>query len=251
MNNLLNASMLFLKRNSSTILTCIGGAGVVATSILAVKATPTAMTRLAMAKEEKGEDLTTLEKVQVAGPAYIPAVLVGASTVACIFGANILNHRQQAGLMSAYALLDSSYKEYKNKVIDLYGEEADARVREEIGKDKFEETDIDLEFGTQLYYDEFSGRYFNSTPEKVIAAEYAINRKISLNSGAYLNEWYEALDIPGTDYGAYLGWSEAILNDYQWSNWLEFHHETRLIDDDLECCAITMSVEPMCDFEYY
>ena len=251
MNNLLNASMLFLKRNSSTILTCIGGAGVVATSILAVKATPKAVKIVEQAKEEKGEDLTTLEKVRVAGPAYIPAVLVGVSTVACIFGANILNQRQQEGLMSAYALLDSSYKEYKKKVVELYGEEADAHVREEIGRDKFEETDIDLVFGTQLYYDEFSGRYFNSTPEKVISAQYAINKKISLNSGAYLNEWYEALGIPGTDYGEYLGWSSGQLCDYQWSDWLEFHHETRLIDDDLECCAITMSVEPICDFEYY
>lgn len=251
MNNLLNASMLFLKRNSSTILTCIGGAGVVATSILAVKATPKAMKIVEQAKEEKGEDLTTLEKVRVAGPAYIPAVLVGVSTVACIFGANILNQRQQAGLMSAYALLDSSYKEYKKKVVDLYGEEADAHVREEIGKDKFEEADIDLEFGTQLYYDEFSGRYFNSTPEKVISAQYAINKKIALNSGAYLNEWYEALDIPGTEYGAYLGWSSGMLNDHQWNDWLEFTHKTRLIDDDLECCAITMSTEPIFDFEYY
>ena len=89
--NLLSSSKLFLKRNSSTILTCIGAAGVIATSVLAVKATPKAMALLEQSEEEKGEKLTNMEKVQVAGPAYIPAAIVGASTIACIFGANVLS----------------------------------------------------------------------------------------------------------------------------------------------------------------
>ena len=90
----------FLTRNASTILTFIGAGGVIATSVIAVKATPGALKLLERAKEEKGEDLTTLEKVKVAGPAYIPAVVTGASTIACIFGANVLNKRNQASLMS-------------------------------------------------------------------------------------------------------------------------------------------------------
>ena len=118
MEKLLHVSKRFIKRNASTILTCIGGAGVIATSVLAVKATPKALQMIDNAKEEKGEDLSKWEIVKTAGPAYIPAVLVGASSIACIFGANVLNQRQQASLMSAYALLDNSYKEYKAKVIE-------------------------------------------------------------------------------------------------------------------------------------
>ena len=102
--SLLQSSMLFLKKNASTILTCIGSAGVIATSVMAVKATPKALALLENAETEKGEGLTKIEKIKVVGPAYIPAVLIGASTIACIFGANILNQRQQAALMSAYAL---------------------------------------------------------------------------------------------------------------------------------------------------
>ena len=116
MNHLLHHSKLFFKRNSSTILTCVGALGVVTTSVLAVKATPKALALIEAAKEEKGEELTPVETVQVAGPVYIPAIVTGVSTIACIFGANALNKRQQAALMSAYALLDSSYKEYKAKV---------------------------------------------------------------------------------------------------------------------------------------
>lgn len=251
MNNLLNSSRLFVKRNASTILTCAGGVGVVATTIMAVKATPKAMLLVAKAEEEKGERLTRLETFKVAGPVYIPAIVTGAATLACIFGANALNKRQQASLMSAYALLDSAYKEHKEKVSELYGEDANARVREEIAKDKFEEKDVTLTVGKQLFYDDFSGRYFESTMADVISAQYAINRTISLDGGACLNEWYEELGIEPTDYGNHLGWSSGLLMDCQWADWLEFGHEKTTIDDDLECIIITFSLEPMFDYEYY
>ena len=41
---------LFAKRNASTVLTCLGGVGVVATTVLAVKTTPKA---LQLIEEEK------------------------------------------------------------------------------------------------------------------------------------------------------------------------------------------------------
>ena len=251
MNKLLRQSKVFLGRNASTILTCMGGAGVIATSVLAVKATSKALKVLEKAKEEKGEELTKLEVVKVTGPAYIPAVAVGVTTIACIFGANVLNKRQQASLMSAYALLDSSYKEYKNKVIELYGEEADAHVREEIVKDHYENENIEVEDGKQLFYDQNSERYFHSTMDKVIAAEYAINRKISLWGGAYLNEFYEALDIEPVDYGSSLGWSSGMLMSAAWTSWLEFSHDNVVMDDGLEVCIISTTIEPAYDYEYY
>ena len=251
MNNLLNHAKVFWKRNGSTVLTCVGGVGVVATSVMAVKATPKALYLLEEAKKEKGEELTKTETILTAGPAYIPSILVGASTVACIFGANVLNKRQQAALMSAYALLDNSFKDYKDKVEELYGEAANIRVREEIAKDKYKDEDISDDDNKQLFYDDFSGRYFESTMEDVIKAEYEINRKISLWGGADLNEFYEALDIPAVDYGKFLGWSSGGLMEMAWSDWLDFSHEKVTMDDGLECHIITMSVEPMFDYEYY
>ena len=76
MDTLLNASKLFVKRNSSIILTVIGGAGVIATSIIAVRETPKALKLIEDAKEEKGEDLTVFETIKVAGPVYIPSILM-------------------------------------------------------------------------------------------------------------------------------------------------------------------------------
>lgn len=138
------------------------------TSVLTAKATPKALCLLANAKEEKREDLTVLETIKVAAPAYIPAILTGASTIACIFGANALSRRQQAALMSAYALLDNSYREYRNKVEELYGEGADKRVIEELAKDKYEECMATDEDGKLLFYDTTMGCYFRSNVERVV-----------------------------------------------------------------------------------
>ena len=122
MGNLLRNSRLVLKKNGATILTCVGGVGVIATTVMAVKATPKALLLLEEAKKEKGEELTKVEVVKTAAPAYIPTAVMGVSTIACIFSANMLNKRHQAALTSAYALLNQSYKEYRGKVVDLYGE---------------------------------------------------------------------------------------------------------------------------------
>lgn len=167
---------LFFKRNSSTILTCMGAAGTVATAVLAVKATPKAIRLLDEAEEIKGEELTTIEKVEVAGPAYVPAVLVGLSTIACIFGANTLNKRQQASLISAYALLDSSYQEYRNKVKEIYGEDADKRVKEEIVKDYHREFEEDLPEGEALFFDYNAMSYFNASFDQVL-------QKVTMDDG--------------------------------------------------------------------
>ena len=241
--NLLRSSMIFLKKNASTILTCAGGAGVIATSIMAVKATPKALTLLENAKEEKGEDLTKLEKVKVAGPSYLPAVLMGASTIACIFGANILNQRQQAALMSAYALLDNSYKDYKKKVEELYGKDMKYFVREKITKDKYKKNKNPVEDDMQLFYDEFSQRYFESTTENVIRAENKINRIIATDYCVYLNEFYELLGVERVDYGDYLGWSMDEI--------IDFHHQKVIMEDGMECTIISMYTEPTFEFNDY
>ena len=241
---------LFLKRNGSTILTALGGAGVVATAVTAVKATPKAIKLIEVYEEQKGEDLTTLEKIKVAGPHYIPSILIGAGTIACIFGANILNKRNQASLISAYALIDNSYKEYKKKVKELYGEEAHKEVISSIAKDKHTD-DIRVDDNKMIFYDEFSHRYFESTLEDVIKAEYNTNRQLQRNGVVYLNEYYEFLGLEPSPVGTELGWSSGILESHYCADWIEFDHWKVILEDGLECCIITLRYEPVIDFAYY
>ena len=250
MNSLLDRSKTFLNRNAATILTCVGGVGVVATSVMAVKATPKALTLLKDAEEKKGGKLTKTEIVKVAGPIYIPSVVVGVSTIACIFGANALNKRKQAALVSAYALLDSSYKDYKNKVEELYEEEADAKVRREITKDKYNESDIDsVKKGKELFYDYFSNRYFESTIEDVQRAEYYLNRALVMRDSVSLNEFYDLLKIPHIESGDEYGWTMGACLDMYWQSWIDFSHETIAMEDGSECHIITMQTEPI--LQYY
>ena len=251
--NILQSSKAFLRRNASTILTCIGGVGVVATSVLSVKATPKAMTLLENAKEEKGEKLTKIEIVKIAGPAYIPAVITGVSTIACIFGANILNKRQQAALMSAYALLDNSYKEYKAKVTELYGEDADGKIREEIAKDHFDKTECEYEDDKLLFYEEYSQTYFNATMEDVLKAELKFNRDFQYHNIVVLNEFYDLLKLPRTNFGEYLGWSVEWVHESQWYPFIEFYHRKVELEDGMECYILEILTEPVpeCYFDNY
>lgn len=240
-----------MKRNGATILTCVGGVGVVATSIMAVKATPKALLIIEEAKKEKGEELTKLEVVRAAGPVYIPAVLMGAGTLACIFGANMLNKRQQAALVSAYALLDSSYKDYRRKVADLYGGEADSKVKEEIAKDKYEKAEITVEDGKRLFYDDFSGRYFESTLQKVQQAEYQLNRDLSMRDYATVNDFYGYLGLDPIKSGDELGWSTGMNMDYYWQAWIDFNHRRVTMDDGLECIIVEFFADPSLGWEDY
>lgn len=251
MNRLLSKPQMFFKRNSSTILTCVGAVGVVATTVAAVKATPKAMRLMEQAKEEKGEELTKVEVVKIAGPAYIPTVLLGASTLACIFGANVLSKRGQASVMSAYALADNAYKDYKKKVDELYGEEAGAAVRAGIAKDKYEEQKPEVDENKQLYYDFYSQRYFESTPMQVKDAEYRLNRSLFMDDCAYLNEWYHLIDLEPLEHGLDFGWSTCANYDMYWQTWVDFHHQKAVMDDGLECIIVSFAQEPYPDFEAY
>lgn len=244
MNKLVHRASLYVRRNAPTILTCVGGIGVVATSVMAVKATPKALRLLEEAKAEKGDDLTKLEVVATAGPAYIPAAITGVATIACIFGANILNQRQQASLASAYALIDNSYKEYKKKVEELYGKEADAQVKKEIAKDKHKKADIQEEDGKLLFYDEFSGRFFNATMEDVLRAEYHVNREIDNLGWATLNEFYLKAGLEPIEGGFDVGWTEEENRARYWQSWVDFSQPKTILDDGLECYIITMYQEP-------
>ena len=247
----------FIKKNAPTILSCLGVVGVVATTVMAVKATPKALSLIENAEEQKGEKLSKWEKVNVAGPVYIPSVIAGVATSACILGSNVISKRQQATLISAYALLDNSYKEYRKKTDELYGEEAGKQIRGEIAKDKYTGDNESLDNDKELYYDFYSGRYFESTPEAVLWAEYETNRSMIVNYAVGLNEFYDFLGLePLPEYES-IGWSCGQIEEMYWHPWIEFDHEETIIDGDSEynegmkCTIIYMPFDPFINYLEY
>lgn len=154
----------------AALLTVTSSIGIVGTAYLTAKATVKAQTVIAEAEKEKGEALTKEEVIKVAAPSYIPAVTAGIATIACIIGCSVLNGRYQAQLLGAYALLDKSYREYRSKVDDLYGEDADNKVSEELAKDHYEEDVITTEVpeGQAMFFDTRTLRYFYANLDDVI-----------------------------------------------------------------------------------
>lgn len=213
---------------------------------MTAKATIKASEIVKEAKEKKGEKLTKSEIVRVAAPTYIPAIIMGAATITCIFGANILNKRHQAALISAYALLDQRYKDYKKKVVEIYGDDANEEIADSIARDKYPEQVVDD--GKELFFDLYSERYFESTMEDVKQAEYDINRIMVTDCGASLNEFYELLGLPAKDEYEELGWSTPMMEETYWHPWIEFDHRKMLTGDGNECYIIEMPFEPFIEY---
>ena len=100
---LAQGSKIYLRKASPIILSGLGAAGVIVTSVLAVRATPKALRKIRADSKanHKGdpEAYSKLEAVKSAWVCYIPAAISGTATIFCIFGANVLSKHQQAALM--------------------------------------------------------------------------------------------------------------------------------------------------------
>lgn len=239
----MNAST-FLKRNGSTILTVVGSIGVVGTSVLTYKATTKASKLL---DEIDGHKLPVKEKIKLTWPIYVPPVLLGVSTISCILGANVLNKKEQASLISAYGVLSKYFKDYKLKVEELYGQESTEKVEEELAKDSVKDQETDK----ILFYDTYSNRFFESTMYDVQKAEYYLNRDLIMRDYAYLNEFYDYLGLPYVDDGWKLGWTTGVCLDNYWQSWIDFNHKDSVKPNGQKYKEITMWQEPIRDFEDY
>ena len=261
-SQMLHKSKLYMRKYSPVMLTCIASVGVVATAVIAVKETPKAL-ELIKSDSRKNHDgdpyaYSKKEAVVSAWKCYIPSVIIGASTIACIFGANALNQRQQASLTSAYALVNSSYKEYKSKLKELYGEEAHQKIMRELAVEKAENIPIeavtflggqtlgfdDLDTDECLFYDSIGDRYFTSTIIRVLEAEYHFNRNFCLGWIPSLNDFYEFLGLEKTEYGDTVGWTNSNGDYY----WIDFFHTHTEIDGTMDCWVIETAQPPTPEF---
>lgn len=238
----------YTKKNAPTILSCMGALGVVGTTLSAIKATLKAIDVLEDEEEIKmqrdNQSLTTFEKALVVAPVYFPTILFGAATVTCIFGANMLNKKKQATLVSAYAYLNSSFNEYKDKVKAIYGEDGEKRVREEIAKDKYIQQSIPESNEDMLFFDEYSGRYFELTLFDLQNAVYRLNRTFALEGYTNLNEFYRYVDLPETDYGEVLGWSGLKCWEVFNKAWIDIKWDDMELPDGLVAQAIHFPIPP-------
>lgn len=251
-------------KHSPEILTGIGVAGMVATTVLAVKGTPKA---LILIEEEKrklrheiykearenyseGEiELTLVDTVKVTWKCYIPAIVTGVTSICCLVGASSVNARRNAALMTAYTLSESALKEYSSKVVETIGEKKEKVVRDSIAKDRIDNNPVTTnpviitDKGTTLCYDAYAGRYFKSDIEKLKKIENEINRQLLDNSYISLNDFYYAIGLDNTKVGSDLGWRVD-------KGLIELDFSSQLADDGTPCLVFDFgSNRPMYDYD--
>lgn len=236
-----------LRKATPTILTCAAAMGVIGTAISAARASIKAQELLSTAKKQKGEELTKVETVCAAVPAYLPPVAVGAATLACVIGSNFLNRKQQATIFSGYALLNEQYKQYRKAAKVVYGKEADAKINAQIAKDTYIDGDGYIylpeydESDKKLFYDMNSQKYFWATTSAVLNAIYHLNRNLALRGDATVNEFLDFIGIENVKDGDKLGWTSVEMAE-NGLLWLDFENVHTRMDDGLECYVISTCV---------
>ena len=233
---------LQLKRGSPTILTCLGAAGLIFTTISAVKATKEATERIKydsrLNHDGDSYAYTKAEAVKSAWRCYIPTVMLGASTLVCIFGANALNKKQQAALTSAYMLLNNTYKEFVKK-------DTDAAVRKAVVEDKADSIDISPSEEKALFYEFNYGDFFEYNLAELLSAEYQFNKQFISRGYACLNDLYDLIGLPKTQVGETIGWTE-----HDGRPWIDFEHELVELEDGMECYIINIPELPFPNYPF-
>ena len=242
-----------LKKHTSTVLCITAAGGIIITAVLSAKAAPKAAELLKTKEADENRELTLREKIKTAAPAYIPTVISCALTIACVFCANIMNKKQQASIASAYALLSSNFSNYKNKLQELYGEDAHDKIMEALNAEEARsipiyapsvcgECSLGLEHTDErkrLFYDIYSERYFESTISQVLQAQYHINRNFVLGGDVVLNDFYLFLGIDKVDGGDDIGWS--CLGGYEW---IDFNNTISTLEDGTKYYRIDAMFPP-------
>ena len=202
-------------KHSPEILTGIGIAGMITTTVLAVKATPKALELIKKKKEElgvKNEKLKPADMVKATWKCYVPAVVTGTVSTACLIGASSVNARRNAALATAYSLSETAMKEYREKVIETVGEKKERDIRDEVNKEAIKKNPVNknevimTKKGDTLFLDKLSGRYFRSDYDKIQKAVNEINFRLFDEMYISLNEFYYELGLDGISIGDEIGW---------------------------------------------
>lgn len=230
----------FVNKRSPEILTGIGIAGMITTTVLAVKATPKAMELIEERKTQEWTDkLSPLEVVKVAWKPYIPAIVTGVTSTFCLIGASSVHSKRNAALATAYKLSETALTEYREKVIETIGEKREQTVRDKVAEERVKKNPVSknevivTNTGKTLCFDPISARYFYSSIEKIKRAENELNKEMLHAFSGYvsLNDFYDEIGLDHTSVGDDLGWNTDKLIDINFSSQLNDNGEPSVVLD--------------------
>lgn len=271
-NGVASKTVMKLKRHSPEILVVAGIAGTVVSAILACKAT----TKVAEILDETKGTLDTIHEGMETGAIngqeyttedgkkdtvvvyaqtgmklaklYGPAIILGTLSITSILASNNILRKRNVALGAAYAAIDKSFKEYRGRVIERFGEQVDTELKYGIKAKKFEEIEVDPETGKEkkvkktvmvadpnlqsdyaVYFDSKS-RNYETNPDynrMFLKAQQAFaNDKLQTRGHLFLNEVLDDLDLPRTPAGQIVGWTKDGPDGYVNFRIVEVERET-------------------------
>jgi hypothetical protein len=259
-NGVTSKAVMKLKKHSPEILVVAGIAGTVVSAVLACKAT----TKVAEILDETKGTLDTIHDGMETGAIngqeyttedgkkdtvvvyaqtgmklaklYGPAIILGTLSITSILASNNILRKRNVALGAAYAAIDKSFKEYRGRVIERFGEQVDTELKYGIKAKKFEEIEVDPETGKEkkvkktvmvadpnlqsdyaVYFDSKS-RNYETNPDynrMFLKAQQAFaNDKLQTRGHLFLNEVLDDLDLPRTPAGQIVGWTKDGPDGY-------------------------------------
>ena len=271
-NGVTSKAVMKLKKHSPEILVVAGIAGTVVSAVLACKAT----TKVAEILDETKGTLDTIHDGMDTGAIngqeyttedgkkdtvvvyaqtgmklaklYGPAIILGTLSITSILASNNILRKRNVALGAAYAAIDKSFKEYRGRVIERFGEQVDTELKYGIKAKKFEEIEVDPETGKEkkvkktvmvadpnlqsdyaVYFDSKS-RNYETNPDynrMFLKAQQAFaNDKLQTRGHLFLNEVLDDLDLPRTPAGQIVGWTTDGPDGYVNFRIVEVERET-------------------------
>lgn len=250
-SKLISSTKKVLTEHSPEILTGVGIAGMITTSVLAVRATPKALKLVEAKKHEEDKDvLTPLETIQATWKCYIPAAVTCAASTACLIGASSVNLRRNAALATAYKLSETALSEYKEQTLAAVGEKKEKIIREKVTEEKIKKNPVSKNEvivtanGTSLCYDPLSGRYFNSSRDMINRVVNEMNKRMIDDMYVSLNEFYGELGLDHIELGDDLGWCTD-------KGLIEVDFDAHLADDGTPCLVLVYRVAPKYGYDRF
>lgn len=238
-----------LKKHSPEILIAAGVVGTVTSAVMACKATTKAGEIIDDMQEDmkKINEVVSMENVDYTEEdhkkdtvivysqtavklvkLYAPSVALGMLSIGCMLASNNILRKRNVALAAAYTTIDTSFKEYRKRVVDRFGKEVENEIRYNIKAKEFEETVVDEKTGKETTvkntvnivdpntYSDYA-RFFDDgctgwckDPESNLTflkcqQAYA-NDILKAKGHLFLNEVYDLLGIPRTKAGQVVGW---------------------------------------------
>lgn len=248
-----NKAIFGVKKHSPEILIVSGVIGVVATVVLACRATTKASEIVKQTKEdletvknsvgdetlkeeytEEDSKKDTIIILTQSGikllKVYGPAIGLGLVSIVSILASHNILRKRNVALSAAYAVVDSSFKKYRDRVIERFGEKVDKELRynvkhetlservvdPETGKNKIVKKEVDYIDADGFEFSEYARVFDETCPQWGKDAEDNLyflklqeqycTQKLRSRGYLFLNEVYDAIGIPPTKAGQIVGW---------------------------------------------